>query len=279
MNIVEFTLVVAFMALAAGYLGALTGLGGGVVVTPVLVLLLGVDIRYAIGATLVSVIATSSGAAAAYVQEGFSNIRIGMFLEVATTLGAVVGAGLVTSISTAALSLLFGVVLLYSAWLSSRPKPETGGATSGDRLSQLFKLTGSYPTSAGERSSYAVGRIRTGFSLMFGAGAVSGLLGIGSGALKVLAMDQAMGIPFKVSTATSNFMIGVTAAASAGIYWSRGYIDPGLAMPVTLGVLTGSVLGARRLAGAKVAVLRMVFAVVVALLAVEMIYSGLTGKL
>jgi len=224
------------------------------------------------------VIATSSGAAAAYVREGFSNVRIGMFLEIATTFGAIAGAGLATRIPTSVLSIVFGVVLLYSAWLSSRPKPETEIAGGGDPLGARLRLNGTYPTSSGERS-YAVSRVRTGFGLMFGAGLISGLLGIGSGALKVLAMDQAMRIPFKVSTATSNFMIGVTAAASAGIYWSRGYIDPGLAMPVMLGVLAGSVLGARRLAGAKGSALRIVVAVVVGLLALEMIYSGLTGKL
>jgi uncharacterized membrane protein YfcA len=264
--------------MAAGYLGSLTGLGGGVVVTPVLVLMLGVDIHYAIGATLVSVIATSSGAAAAYVKEGFTNVRIGMFLEVATTFGAVAGAGLAARISTSALSAVFGVVLLYSAWLSSRPKLESVGLQRVDRLAAMLRLNGSYPTPAGARS-YLVGRVREGFGLMFGAGLVSGLLGIGSGALKVLAMDQAMGIPFKVSTATSNFMIGVTAAASAGIYWSRGYIDPGLTMPVMLGVLAGSIAGARRLAGAKVAVLRVVFGVVVGVLALEMIFNGITGRL
>jgi uncharacterized protein len=278
MTTLEFTLVVALMALAAGYLGALTGLGGGVVVTPVLVVLLRVDMRYAIGATLVSVIATSSGAASAYVREGFSNVRIGMFLEVATTFGAIAGAGLATRIPTAVLSVVFGLVLLYSAWLSSRSQPEhlTVGEITG--FTKHLRLNGSYPSPSGERF-YAVRHVPSGFSVMFGAGLISGLLGIGSGALKVLAMDQIMRIPFKVSTATSNFMIGVTAAASAGIYWSRGYIDPGLAMPVMLGVLTGSMLGARRLAGAKVRVLRVIFAVVVGSLALEMIYSGVTGRL
>jgi hypothetical protein len=121
--------------------------------------------------------------------------------------------------------------------------------------------------------------VKTGFSLMFVAGTLSGLLGIGSGAVKVIAMDRAMRLPFKVSTTTSNFMIGVTAAASAGVYLNRGYIDPGLTMPVVLGVLAGSVMGARLLAGARPKLLRRVFGLVVAVLAIEMIYSGLTGKL
>ena len=278
MNNFEFTAAVLAVSACAGFLGALTGLGGGVVITPALVLLFGVDLRYAIGATLVSVIATSSGAAAAYVREGFSNIRIGMFLEVATTFGAITGAALASEVPTTALSMIFGIVLLYSAWLSARPKVEVVTPAAPDSLAARLRLNSAYPTNEGERA-YTVKHVRTGFGLMFGAGVLSGLLGIGSGALKVLAMDQVMGIPFKVSTATSNFMIGVTAAASAGVYWSRGYVQPGLTMPVMIGVLGGSILGARKLAGAKVTVLRVVFAVVVGILALEMIYSGATGKI
>ena len=262
----------------AGFLGSLTGLGGGVVITPVLTLVFGVDIRYAIGATLVSVIATSSGAASAYVREGFSNIRIGMFLEIATTIGAIFGAYLASKIPTSALAIIFGVVLLYSAWLSSRPKLGASTPAVADPIAQRLRLNSSYPTATGPLA-YIVQRVKTGFGLMFGAGILSGLLGIGSGALKVIAMDQAMGIPFKVSTATSNFMIGVTAAASAGVYLNRGYIDPVLAMPVMLGVLAGSFAGARHLAAASTRKLRLIFGLVVAVLAIEMIYSGFTGKI
>ncbi|HZT28990.1 MAG TPA: sulfite exporter TauE/SafE family protein [Bryobacteraceae bacterium] len=278
MNVLEFTLVVVSVSALAGFLGALTGLGGGVVITPVLTLVLGVDIRYAIGATLVSVIATSSGAAAAYVKEGFSNIRIGMFLEVATTIGALCGAFLATRIPSSALAVIFGVVLLYSAIVSSRPRRERLENVPSDPLAERLRLKGTFPTSGGLRN-YRVTGVKAGFSLMFMAGTLSGLLGIGSGALKVIAMDQVMRIPFKVSTATSNFMIGVTAAASAGVYLSRGYIDPGLAMPVMLGVLGGSLLGARHLMGARTRVLRLVFGAVVGLLALEMIYSGIAGKI
>ncbi len=274
----EFTLAVLGISSVAGFLGALTGLGGGVVVTPALTLLLGVDLRYAIGATLVSVIATSSGAAAAYVREGYSNIRIGMFLEIATTLGAIAGAALAARTPTSALAVIFGAVLLYSAYLSGRPRVEHHGARRPDALAARLRMNSNYPTSEG-RQPYFVQRVKTGFGLMFGAGILSGLLGIGSGALKVIAMDQAMGLPFKVSTTTSNFMIGVTAAASAGVYLHRGYIDPGLTMPVMLGVLLGSVLGARHLMGAKTRVLRWIFAVVVAVLAAEMIYSGFAGRI
>ncbi|HTC87291.1 MAG TPA: sulfite exporter TauE/SafE family protein [Bryobacteraceae bacterium] len=278
MTNLEFTPLVFAISAVAGCLGALTGLGGGVVVTPALTLLLGVDIRYAIGASLVSVIATSSGAAAAFVREGYSNIRIGMFLEIATTLGALVGAYLATRTPTTILSIIFGFVLLHAAWQSSRGRPSDQKPKIPDPLAKRFKLDGSYPSADGPRE-YQVAHVKTGFSLMFGAGTLSGLLGIGSGALKVIAMDQAMHVPFKVSTTTSNFMIGVTAAASAGIYLSRGYIEPGLAMPVMLGVLAGSLIGARQLIGARVRVLRWIFAGVVGVMAVEMIVTGIQGKL
>lgn len=278
MTVLEFTILVLMVSALAGFLGALTGLGGGVVITPVLTLLFGVDIRYAIGATLVSVIATSSGAAAAYVREGFSNIRIGMFLEIATTLGAILGAFLAHRTPTSALAVIFGLVLLYSAYQSSQRRKEVPGAARADPLAEWLRMNSSYPTPRGQHP-YLVQRVKAGFTLMFGAGVLSGLLGIGSGAMKVIAMDQAMRLPFKVSTTTSNFMIGVTAAASAGVYLNRGYIDPGLAMPVMLGVLLGSVVGARQLAGARTTVLRVVFGVVVAILGLEMIYSGLAGRI
>ncbi len=278
MNTWELSSLVFAVAGAAGFLGALTGLGGGVVLTPVLTLLFGVDIRYAIGATLVSVIATSSGAASAYVKEGFSNIRIGMFLEIATTVGAILGAYLAVRIPTSGLGIILGFVLLHSAWLSLRERSIHHTGAPADPLAQRLKFDSSYPVASGWQT-YQVRRVKTGFGLMFGAGALSGMLGIGSGALKVIAMDQAMGIPFKVSTTTSNFMIGVTAAASAGVYLHRGYIDPVLAMPVMLGVTAGSFLGARILSGADVRVLRRVFGAVVGALALEMIYHGLAGRL
>ncbi len=278
MNVLAFTALLGMGSIIAGFLGALTGLGGGVVIVPLLTLLFGVDIRYAIGASLVSVIATSSGAAAAYVKDGFSNIRIGMFLEVATTLGALFGAFLAIRVPTAAIAVIFGLVLLCAAYLSGRRQPEELGDGPPDRLASLLRMNGSFPSHGGWES-YSVHRVPTGFSLMFGAGTLSGLLGIGSGAVKVLAMDQAMRIPFKVSTTTSNFMIGVTAAASAGVYLSRGYIDPGVAMPVMLGVLAGSLLGSRTLIHANVRVLRYVFSAVIVLLGVEMIYHGVTGTL
>jgi len=278
LNSIELSALIFFVAGGAGFLGSLTGLGGGVVLTPVLTILFHVDIRYAIGATLVSVIATSSGAASAYVREGYSNVRIGMFLEIATTFGAITGAFLASRIPTSGLGVILGIALLYSAYLSMHPHEHGAESVPLDPLAGRLRLNSSYPTPVGWQV-YRVRRVKTGFSVMFGAGVLSGLLGIGSGAFKVIAMDRAMRIPFKVSTTTSNFMIGVTAAASAGVYLSRGYIDPALAMPVMLGVATGSFHGAKRLAGAQPRVLRMVFATVVAVLAVEMIYNGIVGRI
>lgn len=277
-TVLSFTVLIAIGAFFAGFLGALTGLGGGVVIVPLLTLVFGVDIRYAIGASLVSVIATSSGAAAAYVREGYSNIRIGMFLEIATTIGAIVGAYIATKISPNAIGIIFGAVLIYSAFLSGRHQPEHRLAQVPDRLASVLRFHSTYPTAQGLQP-YTVENVPAGFGLMLGAGVLSGLLGIGSGAVKVLAMDQAMKLPFKVSTTTSNFMIGVTAAASAGLYLSRGYIDPALTMPVMLGVLAGSLTGARILVKTRTRSLRLVFAVVIVALAVEMIYNGAVGRL
>lgn len=278
MTILEFSLLAFVCSLLAGLAGALTGLGGGVVLVPLLTLLFKVDVRYAIGASLVSVIATSSGAAAAFVKEGFSNIRIGMFLEIATTLGALVGATLAAHVSTHAIAIVFGVVLLFSAYFSRKPRPPAQRNAPADRLATRLRLNGSFPDEGSQRS-YNVQHVPAGWGLMFTAGALSGLLGIGSGAMKVLAMDQAMRIPFKVSTTTSNFMIGVTAAASAGIYLTRGYIDPGLAMPVMLGVLAGSLLGARILIKAQTKYLRLGFSLVIVALALEMLYNGISGRI
>lgn len=276
MNVLEFTSVVFAGALAAGFLGALTGLGGGIVVIPLLTLVLGVDIRYAAGAALVSVIATSSGAASAYVREGWSNLRVGMFLEIATSVGAVGGALVAAWIPGADIAVVFGVVLLLSAALSLRTAEDPPGDDAADPLAARLRLDGAYPTPAGPRP-YHVHGVPPAFALMLVAGGLSGLLGIGSGAVKVLALDRAMRLPFKVSTTTSNFMIGVTAAASAGVYLNRGYVDPGLAMPVMLGVLAGSLAGARALARVESRALRRLFALVIVALGVQMIYEGLTG--
>lgn len=278
MNTIEFTLLIGAGSLVAGFLGALTGLGGGIIIVPMLTLIFGVDIRLAVGASLVSVIATSSGAAAAFVKEGFSNIRVGMFLEIATTIGAICGAFLHPKFSSNLLAIIFGLVLVYSAVISLRPKRDKYVTIPHDRLAEFLRVDGSFPGPEG-RVEYHVHRIPQGFGLMYIAGVLSGLLGIGSGAMKVLAMDRVMRIPFKVSTTTSNFMIGVTAVASAGVYMSSGYIHPGLAMPVMLGVALGALLGARVLVRAPSSKIRLVFSIAIVLMAIEMIYNGLAGKI
>lgn len=278
MSILIFTLILLAGAFAAGLLGSLTGLGGGVVLIPLLTLIFHVDIRYAIGASLVASIANSSGAAAAYIKEGITNVRIGMFLEIATTTGAIAGAVLAVYTPTHLVAIIFGVVLLFSAAMTIRKKNEQADTSSDDKLAKLMRLNSSYPLN-GETVHYKVRGVPGGYALMTLAGVISGLLGIGSGALKVLAMDNVMRIPFKVSTTTSNFMIGVTAAASAVVYLQRGYIDPGLAMPVVLGVLGGAFVGSKLLVSINVKWLRLIFSVVIAALAIEMIYNGLMRNL
>jgi uncharacterized membrane protein YfcA len=269
-----FDLLVAIASFLAGIIGALIGLGGGVIITPLLVLAFDVDIRYAMGAALCSVIATSSGAAAAYLREGISNMRIGLFLCVATTIGAVCGASLAVVLNQAVLSIIFGAALLVTVLLSLRQKRDLSFIDSSDPLAAKLRLPGSMPAASGA-IPYAVHNVIPGFAVMWVAGLLSGLLGIGSGAFKVLAMDQIMRIPFKVTTATSNFMIGVTAAASVGVYLKRGYLDPALVAPVALGVLAGAFVGARLLPIAPVKLLRVIFLTAVSVIAVQMIARGL----
>jgi len=277
MTILAFTLLVWLVSVVVGFLGALTGLGGGTLIVPLLTLAFGVNIHYAMGASLISVIATSSGAAAAFLREGYTNLRLAMFLQVATTVGAIVGAFLVTHVSTAFIGVVFGVMLLYSAYLSGRLPQEDITSGPPDKYAEKFTLNGDYPGPQGLQP-YRVQHVPAGFGVMFGAGVVSSLLGIGSGALKVLGMDRIMRIPFKVSTTTSNFMIGVTAAAGAGSYLKLGYIEPTVTMPVMLGVLLGSMAGAKVLVRAETRILRIVFALLIAVTGIEMIYKAVTGQ-
>jgi uncharacterized membrane protein YfcA len=242
------------LSVAAGVLGALLGLGGGIIIVPGLTLLIGLPIRYAVGASIVSVIATSSGAAAAYVRGGIANLRIAIALEVATTVGALSGAFLAGHVSPRWLYVIFGLLLAYSAVaLLGRLTVEVPGEVPPDPLAERLRFAGEYHDHAlGQRVAYTATAVAGGGAMMYVAGLLSGLLGIGSGSFKVLAMDIVMRLPMKVSTATSNFMIGVTAAASAGIFLHRGYVVPGLAMPVMLGVLAGSMVGVTAAASAGV---------------------------
>ncbi len=274
-----FFLVVFLACVFAGLIGSLVGLGGGVFVVPLLTLAFGLPFHDAVGASIVSVIATSSGAAAAYVRERITNLRVGMFLEIATTLGAITGAFLTTIAPAGLLFIIFGLVLVVSAApLVARFGEELPQHVTNDRWAARLRLAGSYPDAAlGREVDYQVTRVPLGFGVMYVAGVISGLLGIGSGTFKVLAMDTAMRLPLKVSTTTSNFMIGVTAAASAFIYFARGDINPLVAAPVALGVLAGATLGARTLPRLSNRTVRRVFLPVLLLVALTMLVRGISG--
>ncbi len=263
-------------AIAAGLLGSLVGLGGGVLIVPLLTLVFGFPIYFAIGASIISVIATSSGAAAAYVKDRITNLRLGMFLELGTTIGAICGAFLAGLLAPELLSVIFGIILLISAApLVFKIGEELPQGVKNDRWANWLHLNGSYPDHHLHREvSYEVTRTPLGLAMMYVAGLISGLLGIGSGTFKVLALDVVMRLPMKVSTTTSNFMIGVTAAASAGIYFSRGDIPPLIAAPVALGVLIGALVGARVLERLSNKILRITFLAVIVVAAVEMVLRG-----
>lgn len=266
-----------FISILAGFLGSLLGLGGGIIIIPTLTLLLGIDIKYAIGASIVSVIATSSGSAIAYLRDKITNVRVGMFLEIATTIGALTGAFIAGLVNTKYLYLIFGLLLLYSAlnMFKKIKKEELRTEFTPHPLANKLKLSGSYYDQAlSKEVAYNATGIYKGFGMMYVAGIISGLLGIGSGIFKVMAMDTFMKLPMKVSTATSNFMIGVTAAASAGIYLTRGYIDPKIAAPVALGVLMGATIGTKVMQRLKSATLRMIFIPVLLYVSIEMIVKG-----
>ena len=276
MLVVAFVLFMFFISIFAGIFGSIVGLGGGVVIIPILTILLGVDIHFAIGASIVAIIGTSSGAASTYVRDKVTNLRVGMFLEVASTSGAIIGAALAAYTNSVVLELVFGGILLVTLVPTMMkigeeiPKsPELKG------LAKRLALTGSYVEADGSKLRYNADRPAEGLAGTLAAGVLSGLLGIGAGAFKVLSMDLAMKLPMKVSTTTSNFMIGVTAAASAGIYFARGDVDPLIVAPVALGILIGAVIGARVLLRSRNATVRKAFAIVLAAAAIEMILSAL----
>ena len=277
MTILAFTLILLLGAYCAGLLGSLTGLGGGVVVIPLLTLVLGVDFHYAVGAALVASIATSSGSGSAYVKEGITNIRLGMFLEIATAIGAVCGAAVAIYLNNNFIAILFGCVLVLTAVMQQRRKSDHDGVV-GSEAARRLRLYGTWPQKDGSLKAYELRHVGGGFGVMYIAGVLSGILGIGSGVLKVIAMDGIMKVPFKVSTTTSNFMMGVTACASAVVYIQRGIIVPGLACPVMIGVLLGALTGARLLKRMNVRVLRQIFCVAITLVALNMIWQGLAGS-
>lgn len=277
---IETSLIILIISVFAGIFGAVLGLGGGMIVTPALTMLFGIDIKYAIGASLISVIATSSGAAAAYTRDKITNIRAGMFLEIATTTGAVTGAFVAGMISSKLLYITFGILLLFSAvMMIKKGKDNSLKEIKNSDIGNKLKLSGKYYDKLlNKEIEYGVDNVYGGFGVMYGAGILSGMLGIGSGSFKVMAMDLFMKFPIKVSSATSNFMMGVTAAASAGVYLAKGNIDPKIAGPVAVGVLIGSTIGARVMQKINNKTLRICFIPVLIYVAVTMILKGTGGK-
>ncbi|MBX2986069.1 MAG: sulfite exporter TauE/SafE family protein [Bacteroidia bacterium] len=274
-----YSLMLVVVSLFAGLVGALTGLGGGIIIVPALTLLFDVPIPYAIATSLIAVISTSSGAASAYVKEGYTNLQVGMFLQIATSLGAVLGAVVILwmNVPTDLLGIVFGLVLIVTAILTMQAKADHREAVVRGSLSEKLQLYGAFPVN-GVQEKYGSANPILGSVVMSVAGFLSGLLGVGGGVFKVLAMDNVMRLPFKVSTTTSNFMIGVTAVSSAIIYLANGYVVPLLAAPVLIGIIIGSFLGAKILNKINVKLLKQIFAVIVVVIALYMIYNGLTGN-
>ncbi len=271
---------ILLIAVFAGALGSLLGLGGGIIITPALTLLFGYDIKYAVGASIISVIATSSGSAVSYVRDRITNLRVGMFLEIATTAGAITGALISGLVAPGIIYMIFGLVLFYSAvaMLKKNGRQLHEEAAMSPAAEKLQLCGQYYDAAAGKTIEYKVDRVGGGFSMMYGAGILSGLLGIGSGAFKVMAMDLIMKMPLKVSSATSNFMMGVTAAASATIYFFKGDIDPRIAAPVAVGVLIGSNIGSKAMQKLKSKTIRKIFVPVIMFVAIQMIYKGFVLK-
>ncbi len=278
MTLISFTLFTLILSFFAGIIGALTGLGGALITIPVMVLFLHVNIHYAMGAGLFAVMATSSGTAMAYLRSGFTNVRIGIFLEIAAAIGAVIGAYVTNFLPAHFIQVLFGFIFIVMSYFAWRRHSESSTLHTAHYMANYLLLNGSYPTPEGEKI-YLVQNVWSGFSLMGLAGILSGLLGIGSGTMKVIAMDQAMQIPYKVSTSTSNFIIGITAAVGAMVFFAHGYVDPIITFPVVTGVLIGALLGAKMMPHLPVKHLRKLFSMLVLLLALEMIYQGLGGML
>lgn len=276
LSVIEFAGLLLVFSYLAGVLGALTGLGGGIIVIPVLVLIFHIDIHYAMGASLISVIATSSGAAAAYLRDGYTNLRLGMFLEVAAVIGAFAGALLITIFSKAMIAIIFSIVILISAFMTVTRNEEHEQQANAHPLANILQLNGKYPYH-GKFRGYCVQRVPLGFILLGIGGALSGLLGIGAGIVKVIALDSAMQLPYKVATTTSNFMIGMTAAVSAGIYFMHGYIIPTIAFPVLIGVVFGAFTGAKLLNRINTQALRIIFSITISIVALQLMYEAITG--
>jgi len=278
---IQTMLIMMAVGLFAGIAGAILGLGGGIIITPVLTLMMGLDIKYAIGASIIAVIATSSGSTIAYLRDEVLNLRVAMFLEIATTIGGISGALLTGILNPKYLYLLFGALLVFSGWnmwRKLRRGQEVMTNVKPDRIATKLKLNGSYfDKSEFKRVDYQVEDVPQGFLVMLGAGLASGMLGIGSGAFKVTAMDTFMKMPLKPSSATSNLMMGVTAAASATVYFFNGSILPNIAVPLALGILVGAVIGSRVMQVLPARVIRMIFIPVILFIGLQMLYKGIIG--
>ena len=271
------TLEIFLIAISAGVFGSMLGLGGGIIIVPVLTLLFGVPMQTAVAASTVSIIATSTGAAVAFLQDRLTNTRVAIWLEMGTSTGALSGALIAGYLDQRFLYILFGLLLTYSGYnMFKTRKNELPEGVQPDRLSQTLQLQGSYTDrQLGKKVDYQVTGTLPGLIVMYFSGIAAGLLGIGAGIFKVPAMDQIMRIPFKASTATSNFMIGVTAASGAVVYFARGDVKPMITGPVVLGVLLGAILGAKLMVRLKSSTIRKLFIPIIIYTAFEMIYRGL----
>lgn len=264
--------------LAAGILGAIMGIGGGMIVTPVMTMIMGLPIRYAIAASVIAVIATSSGSTIAYLRDDLLNLRVAMFLEIATTIGAIAGAIAAGFVPGQLLYWLFGALLIFSTYNMIRKligKTDSAPATTDDAIARKMRLNGTYyDKAASKQVDYSVTNVPGGFAMMFGAGVASGMLGIGSGAFKVIAMDTIMHMPLKPSSATSNLMMGVTAAASATVYFFNGSMQPQIAAPLAIGILIGATIGTRIMPLLPTRILRMIFIPIIGYMGIQMFLKG-----
>lgn len=279
MSILTFTFVMLFLGFISGLFGSILGLGGGIIITPIITTYFGVDIKHAIGASIIAVIATSSGAAISYLKDDIINIRAAMFLEIFTTTGGLIGAILSGLFDATILNILFGILLIfqvYNMWRKIHKGEDTLRNVEPDRISRQLKLNSSYYDKQLQREvHYEVEKVPGGASIMFGAGVASGLLGIGSGVFKVMAMDSMMKMPLKASTATSNLMIGVTAASSATVYFFNGYVNPTLAGPIAIGIVVGAALGSKIMPLLPAKTLRLFFIPVILVMAIQMLLKGI----
>jgi uncharacterized membrane protein YfcA len=271
--------ILAGIGVAAGVLGALVGIGGGIIVVPCLVLLFGVSIRVAVATSLIAVVATSTAAGSVYVGSGTANMRLGMTLEVATTLGGITGGLIAAWIAPTVLAGVFGVMMGITAALMFRGREGHAVASSSEVGARAgwedsVHLGGGYVDERGALVAYRAERVPIGLAISLLAGVLSGMLGVGGGFLKVPAMVLGMRVPFKVAAATSNFMIGVTAASSLFVYFARGDVHPAIAAPIAVGISLGALLGTMLAHRMAPAALRRILAIILLLVGMQMVLKS-----